>query len=81
VVSTAYWSGWDIARSITLTSAAGGYILDGFGGLHPFGTATVLTTPAPAYTGGWDKAKAVAVTSTGTTGQILDGQGLTYFVN
>jgi len=40
----AYWPGWDIARAVWLTpgsttAAPMGYVLDGYGGLHPFGGA------------------------------------------
>ena len=49
-----YW-GWDIARSVWLTStstltAPAGYLLDGYGGLHPFGGAPAL--PNLDYTPG-----------------------------
>ena len=71
----------DNARSIALTSPAGGHVLVGFGGLHAFGNAITLTTPAAAYPSGGDKATARAVTSTGTAGQILDGQGGSYVVS
>ena len=33
-----YWHGWDIARGVAiLPDGSGGFVLDGFGGLHPFG--------------------------------------------
>jgi hypothetical protein len=39
MASTAYWQGWDIARGLVLRSDnTGGYILDGAGGLHGFGS-------------------------------------------
>ena len=35
--STAYWPGWDIVRDIAvLPDGTGGYVLDGWGGIHPF---------------------------------------------
>ena len=45
----AYWKGWDIARAIwllpgSIPTAPAGYLLDGFGGPHPFGGAPPLTT-------------------------------------
>jgi len=54
-----YWRGWNIARSVWLLpsstwGAAGGYVLDGFGGLHRFGTAS--STPSFAYSPGHDLA-------------------------
>ncbi len=50
-----YWQGWDIARGIWLlpTSALAqpaGYLLDGYGGLHPLGPAPVVS-PAPYWHG------------------------------
>ncbi len=43
-VITGYWANWDIARAVALSpsSTAGnpqGWVLDGYGGLHPFGGA------------------------------------------
>lgn len=43
-----YWQGWDIVRGVALTDPAsastkpGGYVLDAWGGLHPFGGAATL---------------------------------------
>lgn len=40
-----YWQGWDIVRGVALTHAAtpggkiGGYVVDAWGGIHPFGGA------------------------------------------
>ncbi len=52
VSNTSYWSGWDIARAVWLLPSStaakpGGYVLDGYGALHKFGTAT--WTPSAAY--------------------------------
>ncbi len=56
----------------------GGYLLDGFGGLHPFKVGTGAT-PAPAtgvaYWPGWNIARGVAVLPNGTGGYTLDGFG------
>jgi glucose/arabinose dehydrogenase len=73
-----YWSGWDIARDVvTLPDGNGGYVLDGFGGLHPFGrrghAAPAAITSAP-YWSGWDIARAVALTGP-ARGYLLDGFG------
>ena len=56
-----YW-GWDIARSVWLTSAStltapAGYLLDGYGGLHPFGGAPAL--PNLRYWPGHDVARSL----------------------
>ncbi|HEV2032728.1 MAG TPA: glycosyl hydrolase family 18 protein [Candidatus Dormibacteraeota bacterium] len=57
---SAYWGGWDIARGVWLLpgstlTAPGGYTMDGYGGLHPFGNAPA-PPPAP-YWGGQDIAR------------------------
>ena len=64
-----YWPGWDIARGLTVWSAAtgAGWTLDGYGALHPFGGAPTLSgsgyqagydifraCSAGAFAGGWD---------------------------
>jgi hypothetical protein len=54
LAASAYWGGWDIARSVWLLpgstlTAPGGYVLDGYGGLHPFGNAPAA--PAGPYWG------------------------------
>ena len=67
--SYAYWSGWDIARSITTWTAApsgspGGWTLDAYGALHPFGSAP--NVPASAYWSGWDIARGSAGAGSGS---------------
>jgi len=49
-----------------------GYVLDGYGGLHPFGSAPAVT--ASATWPGWDIARSIAVTHPGK-GYVLDGYG------
>ena len=61
--TSAYWKGWDIGRAAWIipsstASAAGGYVLDGFGGLHPFGNAPAA--PAGPYWPGQDIARSLA---------------------
>jgi hypothetical protein len=74
LATTAYWSGWDIARGIALRpDGAGGYVLDGFGGLHPFGDAPGVASSADWP--GWDIARGVALRSDGVSGYVLDGFG------
>jgi spore germination protein YaaH len=56
---TPYWKGWNIARAVWLLPsstgvAAGGYVMDGYGALHRFGTATA--TPSFTSTPGHDVA-------------------------
>jgi spore germination protein YaaH len=74
---TAYWPGWDIARSVVLLPGSTytnyrGYVLDGWGGIHPFGGA-------PAVTGGpywpsWDIARGlVMLPGSSSAGYVIDG--------
>lgn len=78
--SYAYWRGWDIARSVTMWTAApagspGGWTLDGYGALHPFGSAPDVS--ASAYWGGWDIARGSSGAGSGSgsrpiTSRVLD---------
>jgi hypothetical protein len=70
---TAGWS-WPIARSIAVArSGAGGYVLDGWGGVHPFGNAPAVAITA--YWAGWDIARGIALRPDGVSGYVLDGWG------
>jgi hypothetical protein len=75
--ATGSWPGWNIARGIALAPGGqGGYVLDGFGGLHVFGGGTM--PPALATTGywpGWDIARGVVLSPDGQGGYVLDGFG------
>ena len=67
-----------IARAVAmLPNGTGGYILDGWGGPHPFGTA--LPTNGAAYWPGWDIARGIVLVPDGIGGAIggyvLDGWG------
>ena len=84
-----YWPGWNIARSVVLLpdstdSSVAGYILDGYGGLHPFAVNHALPPQiAPQqwvnYWSGWDIARGVILlsdsTAGGVDGYLLDGYG------
>ncbi|HEY7134494.1 MAG TPA: alkaline phosphatase family protein [Acidimicrobiia bacterium] len=76
---TPYWRGWDIARSVVvLPGATGGYVLDGFGGLHPFGLTNHAAPAVPAgspYWNGKDLARGLAVLPGGTGAYVLDAWG------
>jgi subtilisin family serine protease len=88
VQSPSYWLGWDIVRGVAVVpspgsgpgTTPGGYVLDGFGGMHPF---IVGFGPAPgtavggSYWSGWDIARGVTVAHdpTGTDGLVTDGWG------
>jgi hypothetical protein len=74
---SAYWPNWKIVRSASMfADAAGGYVLDGYGGLHQFGQAAGLTSYAYF---GFDIARDVAMlpgsTMTQPAGYTLDGWG------
>ena len=61
--TSAYWQGWDIARAVWLLpsstpGAVSGYVLDGYGGLHPLGSAPAVAR-CP-YWQGWDIAIGLA---------------------
>src|ERR1035437_405360 len=49
------------------------YVLDGWGGLHPFGGAPAVS--GTAYWQGWDIARGIVLQSTGQGGYVLDGWG------
>jgi hypothetical protein len=77
--SPPYWPGWDIARGITTTSVGHGYVLDGYGALHPYAVGAFASSPpAPQggpYWAGWDIARSVALLPNGSGGYVLDGYG------
>lgn len=84
IVATSYWPGWDIARDVQLVPGNGnhtGYVLDGFGGLHPFhptgdGSASPGAITVTAYWGGWDIARGLYfLPGSPTAGYTLDGYG------
>ena len=73
---SAYWPGWSIARSLaTNADGDGGVVLDGFGGLHGFGSLRNTAVTSSAYWGGWDIARDVALLPDGSGGYVLDGWG------
>ena len=52
-VGGTYWQGWDIARKVVIFSdGTGGYVLDGYGGLHGFGVGRPAP-PDPKLTAYW----------------------------
>jgi hypothetical protein len=74
IASSSSWPGWDIIRGLALAPGGqGGYLLDGFGGLHPFGNAPPITSGP--YWGGWDIARGIALRADGHSGYVLDGWG------
>jgi hypothetical protein len=75
VAISGYWNAWDISRGITLWSGApagtspGGWVMDGFGGLHQFGSAPAV--PVSGYWNGWDIARSSAGAGAGSAGKHL----------
>ncbi len=79
-----YWNGWDITRGVTGSYDAasnpqpGGYIVDGWGGIHPYGQGGIAAPPAPtgaSYWSGWDIVRGIASMPDGSGGFVLDGWG------
>jgi spore germination protein YaaH len=74
-----YWSGWNIARGISMCpTGSGGYVLDGWGGVHAFGGAPAIADGSHAYWMNWDIARSIVVTACGagtSAGYTLDGWG------
>src|SRR5260370_33376796 len=74
--STAYWAGWSIARAAEALPGAmapqSGFVLDGFGGLHPFGAPGLSETSGSAghYWQGVDIARDFAFLPDGTGGVL-----------
>jgi hypothetical protein len=56
------------------TTASGGVLLNGYGGIRSFGGVTVNTAGAPTWPG-WDIARAIAVLPDGSGGWTLNGWG------
>jgi hypothetical protein len=65
------------AAALIPGDGASGYVLDGYGGIHPFGNAPAVTQIGANGTDpwpNWDIARAIAVTAPGQ-GYVLDGYG------
>jgi hypothetical protein len=57
-----------------VATATGGYTVDGFGGIHPFGSAPAITPTG--YWPGWDIVTGIAMAQGGNGGAYtLDGFG------
>lgn len=68
--------GWDIARALAVMPDGAGYVvLDGFGGVHRFGSARNLPTGSTGYWRGWDIARSIAIAPDGRGYAVLDGFG------
>lgn len=77
LADSAYWVGWNIARAAHAlpgaTAPQSGLVLDGYGGLHPYGAG--LSASGSTYWKGWDIARDFAFLPDGTGGYVLDGYG------
>ena len=63
----------DLARDVALHPRGGGWVLDAWGGLHPFGGAPRLGSAA--WWPGRDLARSLAVHADGRSGYVLDAHG------
>lgn len=81
-----YWPGWDIARGVALRNtnlttctAFGGYTLDAWGGLHPFGvngtTPPAVDPSTVSYWPGWQIVRSGTVfrNAAGVTNNLPNG--------
>jgi hypothetical protein len=83
VITTGYWPYWDIARDLVLEPGNGGhsgYVLDGWGGVHPFhpsgDASTMPAAISTAYWPHWDIARGMWLLPGSTSaGYTLDGWG------
>jgi hypothetical protein len=87
IVGGGYWQGWQIVRGVVLLPGNGnhsGYLIDGYGGLHPFHSGGDGSVMPAAITGtpywmGWDIARGMWLsgdsTATAPKGYVLDGYG------
>ena len=67
--------GGNLARDLVAMPDGNGYVvLDAYGGVHRYGSATSLPGGGP-YWVGWDIARSLAITPQGTGYTILDGFG------
>ena len=80
IIPTSYWQGWPIVRTAKALPGANapqsGFVLDGYGGLHPYGSPAVTETSGSAgHYWGWNIARDFAFLPDGSGGFVLDGFG------
>jgi Subtilase family len=78
LATTAAWPGWSIARGLAMAPGGqGGWVLDGFGGVHPFGATGAMpgVLATSGYWSGWDIARGIAAGPDGQGGDVVDGWG------
>ena len=65
-----------LARSLAVMPDGAGYaVLDGYGGVHTFGSARQLPVDPGIAWPGWDIASSIAITPSGRGYAVLDGNG------
>jgi outer membrane protein assembly factor BamB len=83
ITNFGYWPNWNIARDFALAPGStktnvAGVTLDGFGGVHPFGSSGAVTGLS-GYWPNWDIARAVRYSQDSTAanpkGWVMDGWG------
>jgi FG-GAP-like repeat len=74
LAATGHWPGWSIVRGIAVAPGGrGGYVVDGYGGVWPFGNAPGVSVTG--YWSGWDIVRGIAVRPDGHSGYVLDAYG------
>lgn len=63
------WS-WPAGRDLATARDGGGYVLDAFGGVQPFGGAPALSVSG--YWPGWDIARKIVLNPDGKSGYVMD---------
>jgi hypothetical protein len=72
--TTGRWPSWDIVRGVAVAAGGqGGYVVDAYGGVWPYGNAPGVTMTG--YWGGWDIVRGIVVRPDGHSGYVLDGYG------
>jgi hypothetical protein len=72
-VAAPSWPGQDVARGLAVLPTGGGYVLDWWGALHPFGTAPPIAVSG--YWVGQDVTRGLALNPDGKSGYVLDFWG------
>jgi hypothetical protein len=72
-IDSDYSDGGQVGGTGLLNGGVPGYVLDGWGGIHPFGGAS--RPSGGPYWPGWDIARGIAAASSPTSGYVLDGWG------
>ena len=74
VNTSGYWPYFAIVRGAA-GDGSGGYVLDGYGGVHGYGSAPSNPGGSAAYWPGWDIARGIATGPVQASGYVVDGYG------